>query len=399
MKKFTLFVFLLFCLFSFSREISGNEPSDDSRETSQTTPIVWFVHGMVLTRDDFSPELDVLRKIYPKAEAVKLIKWNAPKRSPVQIGVNWSESLANADQFAPKLAQRIEEMTPEKRSRLILAGHSLGGRIVVRTAALCAKKNLKIRQVIIAGAAVDNDDVDIPSVWTFSKETVYNIINVNDIMLAAYKMAEGRSALGTAYLYKTDPDRFFEVVLEGSVEHYGFRYFERLLDGLKNDTLEYDGIIVPQDFQQLKFPTAEGTIWYDVVDSCAGWRLQQNQATGHCRILDPQGIRHAWGRLSTMKTAFEKVRFQLEQRTKQKEIPPDEIRVKQDFYNLERSTLGGLIWWHQLDEYAGWKLQQNEITGHCRILDSSDVRRACGKEKSMRASFDRVKRQLAKKLD
>lgn len=40
----------------------------------------------------------------------------------------------------------------------------------------------------------------------------------------------------------------------------------------------------------------------------AGWRVQENVFTGHCRLLDPDNKRHAWGSYAACRTAFEKIR-------------------------------------------------------------------------------------------
>ena len=52
-------------------------------------------------------------------------------------------------------------------------------------------------------------------------------------------------------------------------------------------------------------------IWWTVLDSSGGWKLEKNKVTGHCRIIDPDKLRKAWGRESEMRTAFEKVKNQL----------------------------------------------------------------------------------------
>ncbi|MDD4503919.1 MAG: helix-turn-helix transcriptional regulator [Clostridiaceae bacterium] len=46
-------------------------------------------------------------------------------------------------------------------------------------------------------------------------------------------------------------------------------------------------------------------------------------------------------------------------------------------YNIEYGkTMGGKIWWKDIDEKDGYKIQQNIISNHYRILDSDD-RRIC----------------------
>ena len=47
----------------------------------------------------------------------------------------------------------------------------------------------------------------------------------------------------------------------------------------------------------LPFSTGGGKQFWTDVDYCQGWRIQQNAVTGHCRLLDPSDVRHAWGTL------------------------------------------------------------------------------------------------------
>ena len=360
-------------------------------------PIVWLVHGMVSIRDKFDEEMNILREIYPNAEEITLKKWNSPKMNPAQMGVAWSISLENSMKYVPELSNEIMLLPPEKQQRLILIGHSLGGRILVKTSAILKKNNVHVKKIILAGAAINNDDPDIPATFEVSNETVENIINFNDVMLTVYKVgAEFHSALGTGYLYITDKKQFREIVMSGTVEHYGYRYFQKYKEVLKTGNFTNKYIIVPQDFSNVDFPTAGGTVWWDALDSYKGWILQQNQASGHCRIIDNSGVRRAWGRKNEMTLSFEKVKYQLSAKDKiEKVVSSKDIVVIQDYPNWDRSTGGGPVWWNTLDSYKGWKLQQHKMTGHCRILDDSDVRRAWGDAVKMRQSFDDVKKQLS----
>ena len=49
-----------------------------------------------------------------------------------------------------------------------------------------------------------------------------------------------------------------------------------------------------------------------------------------------------------------------------------------DLPNIPFPTLGGHIVWDNVVSSSGWKLQRNSITGHYRILDPNDIRRAWG---------------------
>lgn len=51
--------------------------------------------------------------------------------------------------------------------------------------------------------------------------------------------------------------------------------------------------------------------------------------------------------------------------------------------NIPFPTMGGHVLWNELANVNGWKLQKNMVTGHCRILDPDDIRRAWGGEEAM----------------
>lgn len=52
--------------------------------------------------------------------------------------------------------------------------------------------------------------------------------------------------------------------------------------------------------------------------------------------------------------------------------------------NIPTPTLGGKVFWNTIASEQGWKLQQNQITHHVRLLDPYNVRRAWGGEEEMK---------------
>ncbi len=58
--------------------------------------------------------------------------------------------------------------------------------------------------------------------------------------------------------------------------------------------------------------------------------------------------------------------------------------------NINFPTLGGYVFWNDLAEANGWRVQKNNITGHCRILDNEDVRRAWGGEEAIMDFFKKI---------
>ena len=58
--------------------------------------------------------------------------------------------------------------------------------------------------------------------------------------------------------------------------------------------------------------------------------------------------------------------------------------------NIPTKTMGGEVFWNNIVECNGWRLQQNMITHHARILDDDDVRRAWGTINGMMKAMDRL---------
>lgn len=55
--------------------------------------------------------------------------------------------------------------------------------------------------------------------------------------------------------------------------------------------------------------------------------------------------------------------------------------------NIPMPTMGGHIFWMNIANVGGWRLQRNNVFGNCRILDPDDVRRAWGGESAMIRAF------------
>lgn len=55
--------------------------------------------------------------------------------------------------------------------------------------------------------------------------------------------------------------------------------------------------------------------------------------------------------------------------------------------NINFPTMGGQVFWNTLKDVNGWRIQQNTITQHYRILDPNNVRRAWGGIDAMEKIF------------
>ena len=55
--------------------------------------------------------------------------------------------------------------------------------------------------------------------------------------------------------------------------------------------------------------------------------------------------------------------------------------------NIPLPTMGGEVFWEELDRRGGYVLQKNIFSGYCRILDRDNIRMAWGGEGPMRAKL------------
>lgn len=299
----------------------------------------------------------------------------------------FQSDLRRTDEVAENLYEEIHKMPTEDQKRLILIGHSLGGNIVVKTLALCRIANIQIRQMILVGAAISNKDPRISLATSVTVEKDYNIINPEDYWLGIYRITEQRVALGTGIDPSlADGEQLHEIMMNKGASHNAKDYLNFFAENLQNGPSGYMDIIVAQDWMNKELTVIDGKMWWHVLKSCNGWQLQQHNITGHCRILDPDDVRRAYGGRNAMTASFDGVTRQLpsnsepqiENVTRQVAKPQVKkgIFVQQDYYNADTRTMGGNVWWDELDSEQGWRLQKNSLSGHCRILDPDGVRKA-----------------------
>jgi hypothetical protein len=69
--------------------------------------------------------------------------------------------------------------------------------------------------------------------------------------------------------------------------------------------------MVPQDKINFEWKVMDVEVWWEVIDKKDGWKLERNIVTGHCRIVNPEKLRVAWGGREKMEKPFKKVKAQL----------------------------------------------------------------------------------------
>ena len=88
-------------------------------------------------------------------------------------------------------------------------------------------------------------------------------------------------------------------------------YFAELGRILRGAPSKAPQVRVLQDRVNVEAKVMDAGIWWDVLDEVQGWKLERHVLTGHCRILNPQKRRTAWGSEKNMRSSFATIRTQL----------------------------------------------------------------------------------------
>ena len=284
---------------------------------------VWFIPGWLRTAEPHEGILECVSNAFPEA-SVEFKAWDGDN-------LVWPLSVDSADKESWRFAFEVAMMPPEARTNLTLVGHSLGGRITARVLARLAENGLKVKQAILMGAAIPANDPDLVKMGLATELPVLAVCNPKDHVLRyvyATVGGEGAVAFGangtptpcTNVVECVTPTNITSEVDIGGIwakkvikdianhhEKFYLEYARRILGGEEPS----GKVMVPQDFPGVEGHVMDSEIWWTVLDSSGGWKLEKNKVTGHCRIIDPDKLRKAWGRESEMRAAFEKVKNQL----------------------------------------------------------------------------------------
>jgi len=63
------------------------------------------------------------------------------------------------------------------------------------------------------------------------------------------------------------------------------------------------------------------------------------------------------------------------------------VEMAGEMPNIKAPTMGGKVFWHDLESKNGYRLQKNVFSGHCRILNDNNERIAWGGEGELRRRF------------
>ena len=244
-----------------------------------------FVPGWFSENDNQRYEL-LLNKCFP-GDKITVLSWKSNQ------GV-WKNAVAAADTAVPQVAEYICSKTPAEQSQITLIGHSLGGRVIIKTAGILAQKQIRINRMIFLGAAVDFD-TDLTAVAKVSTGKNINIFSRNDSVLKfLYSNVNRKLALGfcgaetlpanfaqysfqTSELKKSNVNA--ELALIEFCNHLCSRYISELsaiLAGKKSPykpEYDYSKVSLKSNLKLLDHIVLPPVPQIEVIDSYANWNL------------------------------------------------------------------------------------------------------------------------------
>ena len=154
---------------------------------------VFYVHGFLNDENtNFDEEIKLLEDIYPGYK-ITVQRWDAKR------GLNFDEAKANAEKMSIAILNDIMDMPEAEQQDLIVVGHSLGGRCVAYLASKLKKYNIKIKRLILLGAAIGNDKKCLYNCGEVSRLPAKNLYCKTDLALNLKEL------LSTVLLYYVAP--------------------------------------------------------------------------------------------------------------------------------------------------------------------------------------------------
>ena len=211
-------------------------------------------------------------------------------------------------EVAPRFVDHLTKKYAKNMDNVILVGHSLGGRTVIKAMAILAQNKQKIRCGIFLGSAISYDDPSIAKALTASNEKCINIFSLSDpVLRKVYGVDSNENAMG-AYGYKYNSEELKQYKC-GTTDHGVLNYLAELPAIFAGKAAEYRRPPEVKVLYAAPYTTKLIPRKLDIVDSSKQWKLVQKKQMFY--IIDPDDRVRAWGSEKRMKESFDNIKEQL----------------------------------------------------------------------------------------
>ncbi len=374
-------------------------------ESVAMPPEILFIPGFKSKNVPDDEYRSMLKSVFPDS-AIEIMKWE----SNLSL-LDWPQAMKLAELSVKGVVEKIERMEAEKRDNLVLIGHSLGGRMAIRTLARLADKNMRIRRGIFLAAAIPDDDEDIEKAVQATNMPCINISNREDHVLRELYGVVGendleahlKGALGAYGSLRRLPSlSMLEIKVvngTGNVTNHNAQYYFAELSRCISDTKLLTSVFPPM---KVRRGSIENNAWETICQKDR-WKLCSHGLTGQCKIESPWGSvvmmddsNVIWPLYESLEEDLVAVnRYNSLKITVDNEVKP----VKVIPFGIDRVAVNLGFKWETEEEYEGWLLQRKEVpfvkkAKTYRVVDNRDILRAQGDEDSMKKTFEKIKAQL-----
>lgn len=260
-----------------------------------------FIPGWFTEWINYSRHRKLLQELFPHAE-LQICKWDSNRM--------WKNAKTSAAEAVSELTGKIiSSPSPEK---IILIGHSLGGRIILDSMDDLSAKNIRIKRVILLGTAARPDDKSLALMQKISAEPVINICCPKDNILKLYCQEEKEIPLGFSGIpqpidnfrqFKMEiPEKSLKIgkitllssktlkIPRQTAAHLAIYYLKTLHDAFNGTLpeyyLDYPALVKIADRGSC---TASATSGFRDIENIEDWKLAEHPGKNLYRIISPDG--------------------------------------------------------------------------------------------------------------
>ncbi len=403
--------FLLFVCFRNQKIDTGKRLSCgmDAGEMrlSDMPPIVWYIPGWKTEHDSQDEPVMVLQNIFPGSQIT-------PK--PWKSNDNdFLYSSQRAEIYADAWAVDLKNMTSTDRRRIILVGHSLGAKIVLRIMSRLKDWELHIRQGILLGAAENNDSPDIRKAMYASQLPILNIWNRRDAVLRkAFSIGTNIQALslgGYGYAEPFHPAFLVQYEIKEDLsgqetesarrpddQSYGAHWAIKYLSFLEEIYPLFRESISQEQFDDSDDYPNSWSEYESYLDEEGCTVLEYNNKSREFRVVVPNGIVICKGEKSACEEVFASAKKWNKSTSLVfiQDICSQIHELSQLRKKVQIDMIASKSEWENVKETHSWLLQRSKKDQSWRIVDPFDYERAVGAEATIRKAFEKVEHLVLK---
>ena len=399
-NKNLIYIIIIICMISIfilacnaqNKNIKHNELHDVENNVPESE--IFFVSGYKTKNIPEDEYLNLLRKVFPRSN-ITVKKWESE-----DAFINWKLVINSADGFVNELVDEITRMSKDKQQNLIIIGHSLGGRIAVRTLARLGARHIRVKRGIFLAAAIPDDDSDMEKALYSTRKPCINIYNRNDYVLRNVYGIGGENSFFEGALgaygsrihypklllieFNVSQKRDKTSRIERYKEHDSQFYIEELGKRIHDDEL-HDLLFPPSKSLDVKHDKQDQ---WKMLKNVNGWCLCSHGSTNNYQIISPSGDVLIINDETIVKSLYNRVLNELQKAERYEAIEKEIIGF---FKDEPIKVIPYDRVWVTDETVKDWMLQHFIIGNKCRIVDNRDIMRTHGSKEDVEKIFKKIK--------